>query len=240
MLVEPANSKIEAWTAAAGYDLATGLGSVNINNLATNWGTVNTVPTATTLTLNPTTGITHGTAEDVIVNITVTPNSGTASGNVSLITTLSGPSGSTTQGLDQFTLNSSGQVVNATSPNSLPGGNFYQVYAHYAGDGTNAPSDSAPVTVTVGKESSQTFIVIPTFDSNGNQTNGNASSVTYGSNYVIRLFVTDKNAVASSPEARQFPPATRKINSPAPPAPLLLPTAATHLQPVGAAPESIA
>jgi Pro-kumamolisin, activation domain/Bacterial Ig-like domain (group 3) len=197
VLVEPTNSKIEAWTAAPGYDLATGLGSVNVNNLATNWGTVNTVPTSTTLTLNPTTGITHGTAENVTVNVTVTPTSGTASGNVSLIATLSGPSGSTAQGLDQFTLNSSGQVVNATT-NSLPGGGSYQVYAHYAGDGTNAPSDSAPVTVTVGKESSQTFIVVPTFDSNGNQVNGNATSVPYGSNYFIRMYVTDKNGVASA------------------------------------------
>jgi hypothetical protein len=197
VLVEPTNSKIEAWTVGAGYDLATGLGSVNINNLTTNWGTANSVATTTTLALNPTTGITHGTAENVTVNITVSPKSGAATGDVSLIATISGPNGATTQGLDQFTLNSSGQVVNATT-NSLPGGTSYQVYAHYAGDGTNAPSDSTPVTVTVGEESSQTFIVVPTFDSSGNQTNGNATSVSYGSNYFIRMYVTDKNAVGSS------------------------------------------
>jgi subtilase family serine protease len=196
VLVEPTNSKVEAWTVGAGYDLATGLGSVNINNLATNWGSVNSVATTTTLTLNPTTGITHGTAENVTVNITVTPKTGTATGDVSLIATIAGPNGATTQGLEQFTLNSSGQVVNATT-NSLPGGTSYQVYAHYAGDGTNAPSDSSPVTVTVGKEISQTFIVVPTFDSSGNQTNGNATSVPYGSNYYIRMYATDKNAVAS-------------------------------------------
>jgi Pro-kumamolisin, activation domain/Bacterial Ig-like domain (group 3) len=197
VLVAPTSPSTEAWTVGTGYDLVTGLGSVNINNLVTKWGTVNTVPTTTTLTLNPTTGITHGIAEDVTVNISVTPTSGTATGNVSLIATLSGPSGSTTQGLDQFTLDSTGKIINGTT-NSLPGGSSYQVYAHYAGDGTNAPSDSAPVTVTVGKESSQTFIVIPTFDLNGNLTNGNATSVPYASNFIINAYVTDKNAAASS------------------------------------------
>src|SRR5208283_2285171 len=34
VLVNPANSKSEAWMAGAGYDMATGLGSVNANNLA--------------------------------------------------------------------------------------------------------------------------------------------------------------------------------------------------------------
>ena len=196
VLVEPTSSSTEAWMATAGYDLATGLGSVNVNNLVTKWDSVNTVATTTTLTLSPTTGITHG-AENVTVNISVTPTSGTATGSVSLIATLSGPSGSTTQGLTQFPLDSTGKVVNGAT-NSLPGGTSYQVYAHYAGDGTNAPSDSAPVTVTVGKESSQTFVVIPTYNASGNQTSGNATSVPYASNYLITVYVTDKNAVASS------------------------------------------
>ncbi len=196
VLVEPTNSAIEAWTVTAGYDLTTGLGSVNVNNLATQWGTVNTVATTTTLTLSPTTGITHGTAENVNVNVSVTPTTGTATGDVSLIATIAGPNSSTSQGLNQYTLNSSGKVVNATT-DSLPGGTAYQVHAHYAGDGTNAPSDSAPVTVTVGKESSQAFIVVPTFDSSGNETSGNATSVPYGSNYIIQMYVTDKNGVAN-------------------------------------------
>ncbi len=192
VLVDPSNPMIEAWTATAGYDMATGLGSVNVSNLVTSWGTVATVPTTTTLTLSQTTGITHGTAENVTVNITVTPTSGTATGDVSLIAKFAD---GTTQGLEQFTL-TNGQVKNGTL-NSLPGGTNYTVTAHYAGDGTNAPSDSAPVTVTVAPESSQTFIVIPTFDSNGNYTNGNATSAPYGSSYNIRMYVTDKNGVAS-------------------------------------------
>lgn len=190
VLVDPANPTMEAWTVTPGYDMVTGLGSVNIANLAANWGNVNTVQTTTSLTLTPTTSITHGTAEHVSVNVSVTPS--TATGGVSLIAKFSD---GTTQGLDQFTL-SGGTVSNTT--NSLPGGTNYQVYAHYSGDGTNAPSDSAAVTVSVGQESSKTFIVIPTFDSAGNPLSGNASSVIYGSNYSIRMYVTNSSGAASA------------------------------------------
>ena len=192
VLVEPSSAKTEAWTVTAGYDTVTGLGSVNANNLVTKWGSVSTVSTTTTMTLSPTTGITHGTGENVTANITVTPTSGTATGDVSLIAKFAN---GTTQGLDQFTL-TSGKVTNAAE-NSLPGGS-YTVIAHYAGDGTNAPSDSAPVTVSVARESSQTFIVIPTFDPSGNQTNGNATSVPYGTDYIIRMYVTNSAATPTT------------------------------------------
>jgi hypothetical protein len=193
VLVEPTSATTEAWTVTAGYDMVTGLGSVNVNNLATKWGTVSTVPTTTTLTLSSTTGITHGTNENVTVNITVTPKSGTATGDVSLMAKFAD---GTTRGLEQFTLGANGSVSGTT--NSLPGGTNYTVTAHYAGDGTNAPSDSTSLQVTVTPETSQTFMVVPTFDSSGNQTNGNATSAPFGSNYFVRMYVTDKNGEAST------------------------------------------
>lgn len=192
VLVETTNPTTEAWTVTSGYDLVTGLGSVNIASLVTSWSTANTVPTTTTLTLAVPAGTTHGAAENVPVTITVSAKSGTATGGVSLIAKFSD---GTTQGLDEFTL--SAGTVSATT-NSLPGGTNYEVYAHYAGDGANAPSDSAAVTVSVGQESSQTFILVPTFDSSGNQTNVNASTMTYGSNFVIRAYVTNANARSST------------------------------------------
>jgi subtilase family serine protease len=194
VLVDPAHTTTEAWTAGAGYDLATGLGSLNVNNLATNWTSASTIATTTTLTLAPTTGITHGQTENVAVTVNVKPNTGTgiASGDVALLATLADGS---TLGLDQFKLVNG--AVTSTKTQNLPGGT-YNVYAHYAGDGTNAPSDSASVQVTVGKEASQTFIVIPTFDSQGNQTSGSASSLVYGSNYIIRMYVTNSSATASA------------------------------------------
>jgi hypothetical protein len=173
--------------------MTSGLGSVNVNNLATNWGTVSTISTTTTLTLSPTTGITHGTSENVTVSITVKTNTGTGvpSGDISLIATFAD---GTTQGFDHFTL-TNGAVTGAKTQ-SLPGGT-YTISAHYAGDGTNAPSDSPAVQVTVGPESSQTFIVVPSFDFQGNLLNGNASSVTYGSRYIIRMYVANSSAAAN-------------------------------------------
>lgn len=193
VLIDSAHPTTEAWTAGAGYDLATGLGSVNINNLVAKWASASTVATATTLTLSPVTGVTHGSNENFTVNVTVTPTKGTASGDVSLIAKFSD---GTTQGLDSFTL-AGGSITNAKTQ-SLPGGTNYQVYAHYAGDGTNAPSDSSPVTITVAKESSQSFIVVPLYDiQTGHLLSGNATSVPYGSPYRIRIYITNSSATAS-------------------------------------------
>ncbi|WP_409997829.1 Ig-like domain repeat protein, partial [Escherichia coli] len=90
--------------------------------------------------------------------VTVKANTGTGvpAGEISLIATM--PDGST-RGLDEFTLTNGS--INGPKTQSLPGGT-YTVSAHYAGDGTNAPSDSSKVSVTVGTEGSQTFITIPT------------------------------------------------------------------------------
>jgi subtilase family serine protease len=195
VLVDPAHTTTEAWTANAGYDRATGLGTLNANNLAAAWTSASTIATTTTLSLSPTTGITHGANENVSVTVSVKPNVGTgiAAGDVALLATLADGS---TLGVDQFTL--ANGAVSAAKTQSLPGGT-YKVYAHYTGDGTNAPSDSASVQVTVGKEASEVFIVVPTFDpQTGAQVSGNATSVQYGSPYIIRMYATNGTAVAST------------------------------------------
>src|SRR6267142_1484352 len=77
VLVDPSHTTTEAWTATAGYDMTTGLGTVNANNLATNWGSASTIPTTTTLTLSPSVFNNPATTENVTVGITVKPNTGT-------------------------------------------------------------------------------------------------------------------------------------------------------------------
>jgi hypothetical protein len=157
---------INGYDAGPGYDMATGLGSVNANNLAMNWNSVTATftPTITTLVLNGGTpvNITHGMS--VPVTITVNPNTGTLapSGDVSLIT-------STNQGLDFLTLSPGGASGIATgSITNLPGGT-YTVSAHYAGDGNFAASDSAPSSmVTVTAEGSSTAVRVVTLDQFGN------------------------------------------------------------------------
>lgn len=152
------------YAAAAGYDLASGLGSVNISNLVAAWKNATFNATATTLTLNGGTSlvtINHGAS--VAVGGTVTSNSTTPTGDVSLI---AAPAGSRTNQtvVAEFTLGSSGVISGST--NLLPGGS-YTVTAHYAGNGTLAASDSAPgIPVTVNPEGSTT--TVSAFDQNNN------------------------------------------------------------------------
>ncbi|MGA8872784.1 MAG: S53 family peptidase, partial [Candidatus Acidiferrales bacterium] len=78
---------LSGYSTASGYDLATGLGSVNANNLVKAWTTANTAlkTSTTTLTLNSgnPVNITHG--QPVPVTIGVSGTGGTPTGNVSLI-----------------------------------------------------------------------------------------------------------------------------------------------------------
>ena len=69
------------WPAGAGYDLATGLGSVNAYNMATQWSSVVFNSTTTTLNLSQTT-FTHGTP--ITLSGTVS-GSGTPTGDVAFI-----------------------------------------------------------------------------------------------------------------------------------------------------------
>jgi len=158
ILVEPANNSLPAWMTTPGYDLATGLGSVNVSNLVNHWNSVSFAPTSTTLSLStsPLTSpvtLTHGQPVNVGIQVAST-TTGTPTGQVSLIAqTGSAPSGTTD--VATFTL-ANGTVSSATS--SLPGGT-YSVTAHYAGDGTFGASDSTPpVPVTVSPEPSATHV----------------------------------------------------------------------------------
>jgi hypothetical protein len=150
---------LTGFSTTAGFDLATGLGSVNAANVVSNWTSVNFQPTTSTLSLSPTNQITHG--SPVKVNVGVLPNAGTGTptGQVSLLTSKGMPAGN-------FTL-ANGAVSSTTT--LLPGGS-YTVSAHYAGDGTYATSDSAPgIPVTVNAESSTTTVQAFTLDQSGNQ-----------------------------------------------------------------------
>jgi hypothetical protein len=149
ILVNPNNTAQPAWSTAAGYDLATGLGTVNAANLVNQWSSFAGTFTATTtkLTISPTT-ISHGQQVNFTVNVTPT----SAAGDVSLI---GGPSGGTL-GVGPFTLGSGGTASGTTV--MLPGGT-YGVAAYYAGNGTYGSSTSSPaVQVTVAPEASKTLV----------------------------------------------------------------------------------
>jgi hypothetical protein len=163
-----------------GYDLATGLGSVNAANLVNQWSSVTFKPSTTTLSLNPT-SITHGASVAVSGTVAPASGSGTPTGNVSLLT-------STGKNAQDFAL--TGGVISGTTK-MLPGGT-YTVSAHYGGDPTYGGSDSTPpISVTVAKESSKTVARMITFDWSGHLLSQNATTAAYGSPYILRMDATD-------------------------------------------------
>jgi subtilase family serine protease len=155
------------YQAGIGYDMATGLGSVNVANLVNQWNTVTFSPTSTSLLLNNTTSISIIHGQSVSVNISVIPSgTGTPTGDVSLTEfTNVPPFDQTSAGF--FTLNGTGTVVSSTNQFSGGGGGSYGVVVHYAGDATYAPSDSSSVTVTVRPEPSTTTLSVLMINSQG-------------------------------------------------------------------------
>ena len=190
VLVSTASPTTPAWTTAPGYDLATGLGSVNVTNLATQWPSAvgNFHGTTTSLTLNSgaAVNITHGTAITAKVTVTST-SSGTPTGDVSLIapTAVNG-------GVGDNTL--SGGTVTVTGV-ILPGGS-YSVNARYGGDTTFASSTSPGVPVVVGKENSRLQYGIVTFSPITGIVSTNATSLVYGSPYILRMDILNSTTNA--------------------------------------------
>jgi Pro-kumamolisin, activation domain/Bacterial Ig-like domain (group 3) len=208
VLVEPStpspfSDTTPGWTATAGYDLATGLGTPNVANLIFNWPTVTTnlktaspTITASTPATLTTTGVTHGAT--ATFTISVTSGSGTPTGDVSLIAE---PPGFAQVGVGFGTL-SNGTVTITT--NTLPGddttgaGTAYPVIAHYAGDGTFGPADSAPFNVTVNRENSTTNETLFNIDyGTGLPTTTATTSVQYGAAYMMVVNVVGATAGAT-------------------------------------------
>jgi subtilase family serine protease len=162
-----------AYNAGIGYDLASGLGTVDANNLVTNWGKITLAASATTLTPSST-SFAHGTPITISGTVTGSP---APTGDVSLLTTSPDINN---QGEDLFTL-SSGAYSGSIS--YLPGGS-YNIYGYYAGNGTVGPSTSTPVAITVSQETSAT--VLGVYNSLSSKTPiASGSSVQYGAATIL-------------------------------------------------------
>jgi len=212
ILVEPSSTSTPAYVTTAGYDLATGLGSLNVTNLLAAWSTATFTADIVAIT-SPSSGsvsIKHGTTE--MFTVTVTPAA--ATGNVTLIAE---PPGNLQLGIGAFSQGTPTALGGGSPPvpgsvtiatNLLPGGASYPVVASYAGDGTYAPGTSAPVTVTVTPEASQTAVSLWTFDSSGNVVSKNATSAAYGSPYIVQIAVSDSNGIQCASQAVACPTGT--------------------------------
>jgi hypothetical protein len=194
VMVDPNSSSAAAWLAGTGYDMASGLGSVNAYNLVNQWSSASFNPTTTTLSGVTPTSITHGQAVSISATVVPQSGSGTPSGSIAL---MAAPSGSSV-GVGNLTL-SNGAASGTTT--LLPGGT-YNVTAHYEGDSTFGASDSAPVQVTVAKENSQTKATLEAYDPTS-YSFYQTTSIPYGTVFFLRGDVTNASGTSCSPNPQQ-------------------------------------
>ena len=136
---------LSGYLVTLGFDEATGLGSINVANLLSNW--VSTiVPTTTQLASLAPTSVTAGSSGPVIMTATVSSSGGTPTGNVNFF------DGSTLIGT--ASLNGGTATLNY-NPSGLKGGT-HSITAGYPWSTTFGNSTSAAQTLTV-----QDFTVVP-------------------------------------------------------------------------------
>ncbi len=159
-----ANGFLTGYNAGPGYDLATGLGSVDVAQMISNWSSVALTSTSTTLTLNGSTAAysgVHGAA--LTLNVGVTPTA--ATGAVAVIDTANETAGGTSSGPQnngQFSIPLTSGAGTA-SYNGLPGGT-YTVSARYGGDTADASSTSTPISATIAPEASTTALTVNAYN----------------------------------------------------------------------------
>ncbi|MFC6645339.1 protease pro-enzyme activation domain-containing protein [Granulicella cerasi] len=150
------NGFLTGYDATTGYDLATGLGSVNAAALLQNWSSGTGTASTTAFTINGSTAavsVTHGTSLTFGVNVNPT----TATGDVGIVNTAtaSSSSSSTLNGTPYTLTLANGAATG--SYNGLPGGQ-YTVYANYGGDSSTASSKSSAISVNIAAENSSTLL----------------------------------------------------------------------------------
>jgi trimeric autotransporter adhesin len=174
------------YNATVGFDLASGLGTIDANQLVTNWGSVK-IATATTTLTPSSTSFTHGTA--ITVSGSVTGQSGTPTGSVALVTSSTEPINTGTSTF--FTL-TNGSFSNS-NVNFLPGGT-YNIWGMYSGDGTNGASASTQTQITVSPENSGIFFNV--ISPMGTIPSG-TGSIDYGTQLNLSAQVTPSSQLAA-------------------------------------------
>ena len=192
------------YSAGPGYDLASGLGSVDASVMVNEWNSITFLPTTTTLHLSAT-SITHGTPVTVTTAVAPESGSGTPAGAVAILT--DSPL-LASQGQGSITLSGG---AGSQTVNSFPGGT-YQVTGQYGGDGVYGVSTSSPVTLSVTPENSNINFAIT--DENGNAipgTNGNTGY--YGQPVYLSIQPTGASAAKGTSDGKATGSATFTVDS---------------------------
>jgi subtilase family serine protease len=150
-----------SYSAGAGYDLASGLGSVDSTNLVNNWSSASANFHGSQTTLSTTSSspisINHGQSATFDVSVTKLSGDSTAqapSGNISLIA----ERGTSSVGVTAAPLASGNPATTGNfSTTNLPGGS-YNLVANFPGDGHFAGSVSNAIPVTVAPEATTTTL----------------------------------------------------------------------------------
>ena len=148
------NGFIQGQNARPGYDLASGLGSVDLGALIRAWPTISYAPTTLELQASTQSSAFSSAAMNIIHGDTVRfrtlVNPETAAGSVA-VTGVGLPNLVGGLAINEITDLASGAGM--VSTDKLPGGS-YLVHAYYAGDATHGASESGPIQINVGRENS--------------------------------------------------------------------------------------
>ena len=175
------NDFMNGYNAGTGYDLATGIGSIDVAKLVNDWATVKFAPTITSLTAGTSTSslssspltVVHG--GTVYFKVAVSPSM--ATGNVVLTTS------SSEENSDSIMSAPITNGVASFSTQALPGGT-YTLYAHYGGDSASAGSQSQGIQTTVLPETSTMQFNINVYNpQTGNLTATSPTGAAYGSQF---------------------------------------------------------
>ncbi len=189
------NGFLAGYNAGTNYDLATGLGSVDVAKLVSAWDSATFTPTSVSLQINGAAApvsAQHGTS--ISFSASVTPSS--AGGNVSVTATTKGQGGAAVNQIIPLT-SGSGTVQSITN---LPGGS-YSLQAYYSGDATHAPSTSSvSIPVIISPEVSAPFLYLAIGDlATGNiQQNPAPTTAQYGAYGYAYVSPANANALSAN------------------------------------------
>ena len=162
------------YNATAGYDLATGLGTIDANVLVKNWNNIKLAASTTTLQPSATT-FAHSAPITLSGSVT---GSNTPSGSVALMSDNTDPL-QNGQTVFQLTNGAFNGIYSA-----LPGGT-YNIWGQYSGDGVDASSTSEKMQITVTPEASQVMFGIIDEVSQGGSVVSAGAQLPYGTQFVL-------------------------------------------------------
>ena len=148
------------YPATPGYDLASGLGSIDAAAMVNNWAKITLSASSTAISTSQAGQVTHGTA--IPINVAVTSAGGTPSGTVTFF--------ADSQPIGAATILAADGTASA-SVKTIPAGT-HNVTARYSGDGKFLASTSAPLSLTVTKEASKLLFLTSSFFSTTQATYG--------------------------------------------------------------------